>query len=165
MAKIAVRMRFLLISMEFILYFVTKLPNQLRAPLVLSTTSGFIFSLPIFYSVTSTFLSFTFCTIFYASSNNLLISPNYESFSSKSISYLIDYIVAFYIIKSFSFHSVHSLTEIAFNIKKATFIISSVVSIDHVTKSIIELSPDEPFKYLDSFFGFDSNINSNNPEL
>ena len=136
-----------------------------------STTSGFIFSLPtslflilfgISYSAFSTFYSFTFSTISCAFSNNLLTSPNNKSFSSKIISYLINYIVALSSIKSFSFHS---LTEVVLNIKKASFVISFVFSIDHITKSLIELSFDDPFKYLDSFLGFDRNIDSNNPEL
>jgi hypothetical protein len=79
--------------------------------------------------------------------------------------YLIDSIVAFYTIKSFSFHSIYSLTEVALNIKKAAFVISSVVSVDHITKSLIELSPDTVFEYLDSFLSFDNSTELHTPEL
>ena len=140
----------------------------------LTTTSGFIFSLPtalaftpfgLSYSAFSTISSFTSSTVSCASSNKLFVSPNDKSFSAKLIPYLVDSVVAFSTFYSFSFHSIHSLTEVALNIKKTALVVSSVVSVDHITKSIIELSPDEPFKYLDSFFGFVSNIDSNNPEL
>ena len=88
-----------------------------------------------------------------------------KSFSAKIIPYIVDSIVAFSTINSFSFHSIHSLTEVALNVKKISFIVSSVVSADHISKSLIELSPDETFKYLDSFFGFEQNVDSNNSEL
>jgi RimJ/RimL family protein N-acetyltransferase len=142
--------------------------------IALTTTTGFVFSLPaalsftpfgLSYSAFSTISSFTSSTLSCASSNKLFISPNDKSFSAKLIPYLLDSVVAFSTISSFSFHSIHSLTEVALNIKKTALVVSSVVSVDHITKSIIELSPDEPFKYLDSFFGFESNIDSNNPEL
>jgi hypothetical protein len=140
----------------------------------LTTTSGFIFSLPaalsfapfgLSYSAFSTISSFTSSAVSCASSNKLFISPSDKSYSAKLIPYLVDSVVAFSTFYSFSFHSIHSLTEVALNIKKTALVVSSVVSVDHITKSIIELSPDEPFKYLDSFFGFVSNIDSNNPEL
>jgi predicted metalloprotease with PDZ domain len=140
----------------------------------LTTTSGFIFSLPaalsftpfgLSYSAFSTISSFTSSAVSCASSNKLFISPNDKSFSAKFIPYLVDSVVAFSTISSFSFHSIHSLTEVALNIKKTALVVSSVVSADHITKSLIELFPDEPFKYLDSFFGFENNIDSNNPDL
>ena len=99
--------------------------------IALSTTSGFIFSLPAALSFAPFGLS-------------------YSAFST---------------FNSFSFHSIHSLTEVALNVKKISFIVSSVVSADHISKSLIELSPDETFKYLDSFFGFEQNVDSNNSEL
>ena len=72
--------------------------------------------------------------------------------------------MAFYTIKSL-FHSIHSLTEVALNIKKAAFVISSVVSVDHITKSLIELSPDSVFEYLDSLLSFYNSTELNTPEL
>lgn len=140
----------------------------------LTTSLAMIFSLPatlsftpfgLSYSAFSTISSFTSSAISCASSNKLVISPSDTSFSAKTIPYLIDSTVAFSVIKSLSFHPMHSLPEVAINIKKAAFIISSVVSADHITKSIIEISSDEPFKFLDSFFCFDDSIDSNNPEL
>lgn len=142
--------------------------------IALTTTTGFVFSLPatlsftpfgLSYSAFSTISSFTSSTVSCASSNKLFISPSDKSFSAKLIPYLVDFVVAFSTISSFSFHSIHSLTEVALNIKKTALVVSSVVSVDHITKSIIELSPNEPFKCLDSFFGLESNIDSNNPEL
>ena len=142
--------------------------------IALSTTSGFIFSLPaalsfapfgLSYSAFSTISSFTSSAVSCAYSNKLLISPSDISISAKIIPYIVDSIVAFSTINSFSFHSIHSLTEVALNVKKISFIVSSVVSADHISKSLIELSPDETFKYLDSFFGFEQNVDSNNSEL
>lgn len=130
-----------------------------------STVSTFAFSLPaalsftpfgLSYSAFSTISAFTSSAISCAASNKMIISPNDNSFSAKALPYVIDSAIAFSTIRSLSFHPVYSLPEVAMNVKKATLVLSSIVVSDHITKSLIALSPDAIFEYLDSFFGFNT---------
>lgn len=139
-----------------------------------STALTFAFSLPaalsftpfgLSYSAFSTISSFASSAISCTASNKMIISPDYHSFSAKAIPYVIDSTVAFFTINSLSFHPVYSLPEIAMNVKKATFVLSSIVASDHITKSLIVLSPDATFEYLDSFFGFENTTELHIPEL
>ena len=132
----------------------------------LSTSLSFVLSLPaalsftpfgLSYAAFSTISAFTSSAISCASSNKMLIAPSADSFSAKAIPYLVDSATALYAIRSLSFHPMYSLPEVAINLKKAAFVVSAVVSADHITKSLVELSPDESFVGLDSFFGFDNN--------
>ncbi len=135
----------------------------------LGTSLSFIFSLPISlsfttvstsYTILSTFSAFSYSALSCAASNKQIISPNTNSFSAKLIPYF-DLSVSFFMINSFSFHSFYSLPEVYLNIKKASFIISAIVSADQMTKAAVEIAPNSFFEFIDSFLSFEL-LNSSN---
>ena len=54
--------------------------------------------------------------------------------------------------------SLYFLPEIASSMKHASFILGSIVSTDQIAKALVELTPNEVFEYLDSFFSFHNEL-------
>lgn len=133
----------------------------------LSSATAFLFSLPaalsftptgLTYSIVSTLSSTATSAVSCAYTNKKIISPNESSISGKVLPYVADASMAFYLVNKISMPSLYFLPEIASSMKHASFILGSIVSTDQIAKALVELTPNEVFEYLDSFFSFHNEL-------